>query len=99
MTAEEVIVEYNNDTGPNDEGFWEWWSVLRGQRVIAKCDTEAEANTIAALLRFQAAMTPEMWNALDDASANIPADFRHKLTDLVGARKALDTLRQELQQP
>lgn len=51
-----------------------------------------------AFLRFRDAMTPEMWNALDDASANVPQDFRHKLTDLVGARQALDTLCQALQQ-
>ena len=25
-------VEYNNDTGPDDEGFWEWWAVTDGKR-------------------------------------------------------------------
>jgi hypothetical protein len=25
--SEEWTIEYNNDTGPNDEGFWEWIEV------------------------------------------------------------------------
>lgn len=24
-------IEYDNGTGPNDEGFWEWWTVTDGE--------------------------------------------------------------------
>lgn len=24
-------IEYDNDTGPNDEGFEEWWTVTNGE--------------------------------------------------------------------
>lgn len=30
---------YNNDVGPQDEGFWEWWEI----GVIAKFDCEEDA--------------------------------------------------------
>lgn len=35
-------VEYHNDTGPNDEGFWEWWEVTDGKRVF-KASSEEDA--------------------------------------------------------
>lgn len=32
-------IEYDNDTGSNDEGFWEWWSVTNGEHsYIAKTE-------------------------------------------------------------
>ena len=31
--------ENNNDVGPNDEGFWEWWEI----EGVGKFDTEADA--------------------------------------------------------
>lgn len=36
-------IEYDNDTGPSDEGFWEWWTVTDGTRSF-KCDTEVTPN-------------------------------------------------------
>lgn len=46
-------IEYDNDTGPDDDGFWEWWSVLESGREIAKCDHEEDAERIvAALIAF-----------------------------------------------
>ena len=27
-------VEYDNDTGPDDGGFWEWWTITDGNRVF-----------------------------------------------------------------
>lgn len=32
-------VEYNNDVGPNDDGFWEWWEIPG----IAKFDNKDDA--------------------------------------------------------
>lgn len=45
-------VEYENDTGPGDEGFWRWWEIIdaKGARV-AKCDTEEAAAALVAALR------------------------------------------------
>lgn len=39
-------IEYGNETGPNDEGFWEWWNVIDGDRVF-KCYTENQAQWLA----------------------------------------------------
>ncbi len=59
--------------------------------------TASEAEQIAALLRFQSAMTPEMWNTVNlDGNRPMPDEIRTP-SDAVAA--ALDTLRQELQQP
>ena len=33
---------YNNDTGPDDDGFWEWWDVTDGNRSF-RCDSEEDA--------------------------------------------------------
>lgn len=44
-------VKYDNDTGPDDDSFWEWWSVVNDAGVCAaKCDTEQRAKLIAELL-------------------------------------------------
>ena len=42
-------IEYNNDTGSDDEGFYEWWTVTYGDRVF-KCDRERDANWLAHLI-------------------------------------------------
>lgn len=42
-------VEYNNDVGPDDEGFWEWWTVSNGSMVF-KCDSEADAEWLCVCL-------------------------------------------------
>jgi hypothetical protein len=36
-------VEYNNDVGPNDEGFWEWYEVTDGNRTF-KSNSGEDAN-------------------------------------------------------
>lgn len=33
---------YNNDTGPDDDGFWVWWDVTDGNRSF-RCDSENDA--------------------------------------------------------
>lgn len=33
---------YNNDSGPDDDGFWEWWDVTDGNRSF-RCDSEEDA--------------------------------------------------------
>lgn len=42
-------IEYDNDTGPSDEGFWEWWTVTDGDKSF-KCDDEADAKWLCDLL-------------------------------------------------
>lgn len=46
------IVKHENDTGPCDEGFWEWWFVVdrNTDEVICKCDHQKDAERIASLL-------------------------------------------------
>ena len=43
------IIENHNDVGPNDDGFWEWWTVSNGTRSF-KCDSEGDAKWLAELL-------------------------------------------------
>jgi hypothetical protein len=45
-------IEYDNDTGPDDDGFWEWWTVTNGTRSF-KCDDKADAKWLAELLNAQ----------------------------------------------
>jgi len=35
-------VEYDNDTGPGDEGFWQRWTVTNGKRSF-DCDNLVDA--------------------------------------------------------
>ena len=42
-------VEYDNDTGPDDEGFDEWWTVYDGERVVGWFSSEEEAQAIASV--------------------------------------------------
>ena len=42
-------IEYENDTGPEDSGFWEWWVVTDGMRSF-KCYSEASAKWLCELL-------------------------------------------------
>jgi hypothetical protein len=42
-------IEYQNDTGYTDDGFWEWWEVSDGNRTF-KCDAEADAEWLCELL-------------------------------------------------
>ena len=41
---------YNNDVGPDDEGFCEWWEVGFNDETFAKLDSEADAINLATLL-------------------------------------------------
>ena len=42
-------VEYENDVGLSDEGFWEWWNVTDGSRVF-KADDEGDARWLCDML-------------------------------------------------
>jgi hypothetical protein len=35
-------IEYDNDSGPGDEGFWQWWTVTDGARRF-KTDSQEDA--------------------------------------------------------
>jgi hypothetical protein len=42
-------VEYGNDTGHNDESFWEWWNVTNGA-IVFRANSEEEAHRLCDLL-------------------------------------------------
>ena len=42
-------VDYHNDTGTDDEGFWEWWTVSDGTKTF-RCDSRKDAEWLADLL-------------------------------------------------
>ena len=46
-------IKYNNDTGPRDDYFYEWWDVLDTDEEIGKCfkcDVEEDANWLCDIL-------------------------------------------------
>lgn len=42
-------IDYDNDTGPNDEGFWETWTVSNGERSF-ECRSQEDAEWLLSLL-------------------------------------------------
>lgn len=42
-------IEYNNDVGPSDESFWEWWEVSDGYNIF-KTSNEESAKWLCATL-------------------------------------------------
>lgn len=45
----EWAIEYDNDTGPNDEDFAEWWTISNGKRSFT-CKNEDDAEWLCDLL-------------------------------------------------
>lgn len=43
-------IDYDNDTGPGDGGFWEWWTVTDGNRSFRVDSSEADALWLKAAL-------------------------------------------------
>jgi hypothetical protein len=74
-------IELDNDTGPNDEGFWEWYQVGPARVDIHRKwgeekDEEAEANAhliAAALDLLDAAKGSLAWLELMAANGEAPA--------------------------
>lgn len=59
-TTAKWTIEYDNDTGSDDGGFWEWWKVTNGEKSF-KSDDEADAKWLAGVL-----------NARDEDHPNAP---------------------------
>ena len=49
-------IEYDNDTGPGDEGFWQWWDVTDGNRSF-RCNCKDDAEWLCNLLNITTAST------------------------------------------
>jgi hypothetical protein len=84
-------IEYDNDTGPSDEGFWEWWEIPG----IARFDKEADAQFArTACNSHEALMTAleEMLTAFSMENIGIDAS-RRRLAAKKQARAALDLAR------
>jgi len=47
-------VEYDNDTGPNDEGFFEYWSVTNDELSFRVDSSQQDADWLAGVLNAQA---------------------------------------------
>lgn len=45
----EWTITYENDTGPDDDGFWEWWTVSNGTTSF-ECDSKADAEWLRNIL-------------------------------------------------
>ena len=69
MPASKWSIEYDNDTGRDDDGFWEWWSLLRDGVVVCRCDKEEEAEAIRDTLNA----APELLASLQEMVAELLA--------------------------
>ena len=38
--------EYHNDTGPGDDGFWQWWDLLKDGEKVGRAFNESTAKEI-----------------------------------------------------
>lgn len=47
----EWSIDYDNDTGPNDDYFHEWWVVTNGSRSF-KCNSQEDADWLCNLLNL-----------------------------------------------
>lgn len=47
------IIKYDNDTGPGDESFYEWWVVTNGT-ISFKCDSQNDAEQFKHFLETKA---------------------------------------------
>ena len=68
MATKQWRVDYDNDVGDDDDGFWEWWEVTNGATTY-KADKEAEATLLCDLLNGQdlsAPRVPEGWRIRRD---------------------------------
>jgi hypothetical protein len=62
-------IEYDNDTGPTDEGFWEWWTISDGKRSF-RCDSsEQDAQWLCNILNKKDAA----WKILADDGLELKA--------------------------
>lgn len=62
-------IEYDNDTGPGDEGFWEWWTVTDGKRSF-KCDSEDDAKWLLEALETH--LAAQVWALSKPQGENSP---------------------------
>lgn len=86
ITRSTWIVEYDNDTGPDDDSFWQWWNVTDGTTSY-RASTEDEANSLCQTLNSQA----DLLEALEGLTSFV--ETYHNTTDASGyidaARTAL----------
>lgn len=86
MNKREWVIEYNNDTGPNDDGFWAWWEVTDGE-VVFKTDKRKDAVWLLNLvIAFDAACAFIDCHAADHDITQEMCDNYARFTEL---RKAL----------
>ncbi|WP_370372955.1 hypothetical protein [Henriciella pelagia] len=55
-------IEYDNDVGPNDDYFVQWWDVSNGEKSY-RCSTEADAVELKALLDRSGSPVPGGWRS------------------------------------
>lgn len=53
-------VKYDNDVGPDDGGFWEWWDVYLDDAHVARFDNEADAIAYAAMMNARPAIPEDV---------------------------------------
>lgn len=55
MKTEEILyeVKYENDTGPMDDWFAEWYEVYANEEYLCKCSEEKVANLIVEALKLR----------------------------------------------
>lgn len=70
------IVEYSNDTGSNDECFYEWWNVTNGEKTFRAWSKE-DADSLAAVLTSQPDLLEALQAMVDFWCSDKPAEMNH----------------------
>jgi hypothetical protein len=74
------IVEYDNDTGPYDESFRQWWTVTDGETSF-ECNSEKKANWLCDLLNSPSTIGEDKWISVLDKyieKAKGERGYKHK---------------------
>jgi len=86
-------IEYDNDTGAGDEGFWQWWTVTNNVQSYRVTSSEDDAKELLAKLESHAALVASE-RRLREALEKCATELWKKRTDddplLIAARAALE---------
>lgn len=86
MDKREWVIEYNNDTGPDDDCFVEWWEVTDGNVVFKTSRNKDAAWLLNLIIAYDAACAFIDCHAADP---DITQEMRDSYERFVGYRKTL----------
>lgn len=85
-------IEYDNDTGPDDEGFWEWWEIpgvakfnLERDAIIARTAVNERPNLLERVRKMEEALRKARGQVVAFAIPQIGAESATKSVAYIDA--------------